>query len=54
MTTHDGIKQFEGATLTRASFKGTTLRFSDVTGMKMRGVDVDGLGPPPSFGPVAL
>lgn len=43
MTTYTGMKEFEGATLVRASFKGATLRFSDVSGVTMRSVDVDGL-----------
>ncbi|WDF34457.1 DinB family protein [Arthrobacter agilis] len=43
MTIHTGVRDFEGATLIRASFRGATLRFSDVSGVTMRGVDVDGL-----------
>lgn len=43
MTTYSGIKDFEGATFVRSSFKGITLRSSDVSGATMRGVEVDGL-----------
>lgn len=43
MTTYSGVKDFEGVTFVRASFKGATLRFSDVSDVMMRGVDVDGL-----------
>src|SRR5690606_33412588 len=43
MNAYSGTKEFEGATLVKASFKGAILRFSDFSGVTMRSADVDGL-----------